>query len=161
LETRTCKICSITKDSSEFYAGQGNTCKDCTKQKTRAWRKANPVRYRATRQSWEKDNVDLAVKRKRARIKRRYKLPYEKFLEMLKAQDYRCAICGVALHDLYLAEVPSEETTKPVVDHDHRDGHVRGLLCSSCNVGLGLFEDKKKFLRAAINYLKRDQATGA
>lgn len=157
METRTCIKCSKTKPADEFYVRQGNTCKECGAARSAAWRKSNPVRYRATRQAWEKGNIDLAVKRKKTRIKRRYKLSYEQFLERLKEQDYKCTICAVPLHDPFLPGDPPEDTTKPVIDHDHRDGHVRGLLCSACNVALGLFEDNPKVIKSAYRYLKADQ----
>lgn len=68
-----------------------------------------------------------------------------------------CLICGVKFHSPF-DKNPTEETTKPVVDHDHRDGHVRGILCSACNVALGLLNDDTEIIRAAYNYLKRDRA---
>lgn len=40
------------------------------------------------------------------------------------------------------------------VDHDHITGKIRGLLCNSCNVGLGCFEDSIEYLESAIEYLK-------
>lgn len=79
---------------------------------------------------------------------------------MLKAQGYQCLICVVALYDpfVYLKDEDKPEgTTKPVIDHDHRDGHIRGLLCSACNVAIGLFEDDIRIIRAAFYYLKNDQ----
>ena len=50
-----------------------------------------------------------------------------------------CCICG--------------EKQELVIDHDHRTGKVRGLLCGSCNKGLGFFKDNKKYLNSAIKYL--------
>jgi hypothetical protein len=43
------------------------------------------------------------------------------------------------------------------VDHSHRTGKVRGLLCIECNTGLGRFEDKLQILINAIHYLKAHQ----
>lgn len=61
-----------------------------------------------------------------------------------KASDDRCAICGV------------EETKRyHALDHDHKTGRLRGILCHSCNVGLGHFKDDPALLAKAIAYLDR------
>jgi hypothetical protein len=52
----------------------------------------------------------------------------------------RCAICENDEKDL-------------VIDHDHKTGKVRGLLCRQCNSGLGMFGDSMDILKAAILYL--------
>lgn len=52
----------------------------------------------------------------------------------------RCAICG--------------SYTNLHIDHDHNTGRVRGLLCSSCNRGLGCFVDNIEYLLQAVAYLK-------
>jgi hypothetical protein len=64
------------------------------------------------------------------------------FLDLLDEQMGKCAICGWAGNErLY-------------VDHDHRTGRVRGLLCNRCNVGLGCFRDQIDDLSRAIIYLE-------
>lgn len=64
---------------------------------------------------------------------------------MLQAQSGVCAICKTkgAIDGHHLA-----------IDHDHKNGRIRGLLCSTCNKGLGQFKDKGSLLRAAITYLE-------
>lgn len=154
---KVCRVCGIEKSNDEFYAGQGRTCKECTKAKSEVWRRSNPDRYRATRRAWEKDNQELAIKRRINRLRKRYKISRQQVEELLEKQSFMCLICGVKFHSPF-DKNPTEETTKPVVDHDHRDGHVRGILCSACNVALGLLNDDTEIIRAAYNYLKRDRA---
>lgn len=70
------------------------------------------------------------------------KIDLEKFEAMLVEQDGHCAIC-------------ERETEKLCIDHDHATGIVRGLLCVTCNTGLGKFKDDPERLRAAAVYLGR------
>jgi hypothetical protein len=62
-----------------------------------------------------------------------------------------CAICGGPPSGKNRAGKPLEYFS---VDHDHKTGRVRGLLCQDCNVGLGRFKDDPKRLAAAIEYLR-------
>ena len=63
---------------------------------------------------------------------------------MLAAQDGKCAICGTT----------STGNRKAFhVDHDHKTGKVRGLLCSNCNTGIGNLRDDIGLLNRAIEYL--------
>ena len=74
-------------------------------------------------------------------LKRRYGLTSSDVDALVEAQGGRCAVCQ---------ERPPEH-----VDHDHRTGEVRGVLCSCCNQGLGGFRDRADLLRAASDHLHR------
>lgn len=105
------------------------------------WREANPdhgKQYREQRKIREPDY------RRRLDIEGRYGIPYEHYIALLEEQGGCCAICA--------REFPVIEGT-PHVDHDHRTGKVRGLLCSRCNMGLGGFDDNEVYLRNALYYL--------
>jgi len=80
-------------------------------------------------------------------LKAAYNLTPVGYNLLLKKQKNVCATCGVSQSRLkkYL-----------FVDHDHKTNRIRGLLCCSCNFGLGSFKDNKRILKSAITYLKRD-----
>lgn len=67
----------------------------------------------------------------------------EHYNRMLEEQDGKCAICKGTDHDRCLA-----------VDHDHVLGHIRMLLCSKCNMGIGLFNHSSILMQEAVEYLR-------
>lgn len=72
--------------------------------------------------------------------------------EMLAAQGGKCLCCG------------SEESGSKKgwhVDHCHRTGAIRGVLCANCNVALGHVDDSIEKLQMLINYLKSHGVEGA
>ena len=88
------------------------------------------------------EKIKLAY-RKNA-LKKRYKLTIEEYNEMYRKQESKCGICGIHENKL---------TKKLNIDHDHKTGKARELLCQKCNVALSYFEnfDIKPF----IEYLKK------
>jgi len=72
-------------------------------------------------------------------LKKRYNLTLDKYNEMYHKQKRKCAICGI--HEKQI-------TKKLNIDHDHRTGKARALLCQKCNVALSYFEnfDSKPFM---------------
>jgi hypothetical protein len=79
----------------------------------------------------------------------KYRLEPDEFDRLLESQGGRCAICRAlggkrAFH----------------VDHDHRSGRVRGILCHHCNLLLGNAKDDMETLKAAASYLARHAAAG-
>lgn len=90
-------------------------------------------------------------------LKRRYGIDLAEYDRMRRAQDYRCAICRRKESELPAAGRPPKDPDAPrirlVVDHCHRTGSVRKLLCSPCNVVLGALRDDPAVLEAAKVYL--------
>ncbi len=85
-------------------------------------------------------------------LKRLYGLSLAEFDAMLAAQGGVCLICGGT------ETTPKRKGGKirPMcVDHDHTTGAVRGILCATCNNGLGCFKDDPVRVQSALDYLKR------
>jgi hypothetical protein len=76
-------------------------------------------------------------------LKRRFGITLEEYLAMESAQEGLCAICGR----------PEPSGKNMAVDHCHKTGKVRGLLCHLCNRSLGGFGDDPEVVRAALTYL--------
>lgn len=71
---------------------------------------------------------------------RAYQITKEEYLKMIKDSNGKCAICKLKVKEL-------------TVDHNHRTGKVRGVLCHKCNSAIGLFMENVKNLKSAIKYL--------
>ena len=115
---------------------------------SKSWRSENPEKYRAqSRRSWEKNKVKkLAADRVRY-MREKYGITIEQYDSMYRAQNGACAVCdGVNLSGRRLA-----------VDHCHRTGKVRGLLCSMCNSAIGLAKERLDVLKKAVAYLEKHE----
>lgn len=96
---------------------------------------------------------EIRSQRRRKALLAVYGLTPESYDAMMTAQNGVCAICGL--------EEMKHHSKFLKIDHDRSccSGHrscgkcVRGLLCSNCNRGLGMFADDPRTLRAAIEYL--------
>ena len=75
-------------------------------------------------------------------LREQYHIDLETFWCMVDAQNGCCAICGIF------------KGNKLVIDHCHQSKKIRGLLCHSCNTGLGQFGDDISTLKLAIDYLQ-------
>ena len=99
---------------------------------------ADPEPAKARSRAWNAANKER--KREGAR-KRLYGFAPGQFKALSIAQGNRCASCG--------------DLTDLVIDHSHLTGENRSLLCSGCNVGIGMFKEDPSRLEAAAAYLRR------
>jgi hypothetical protein len=79
-----------------------------------------------------------------SRLKHLYGISLEEYNAMLEEQQYVCKIC----------RRPNSRNHPLSVDHCHRTGKVRALLCVKCNVGLGSLDDSIERLEEALLYLR-------
>lgn len=107
---------------------------------------ADPVRAMERTLRWRDRNPDAArAAARRSRLRNTYGIDPSLFDELVS--DGRCPICFRSFDDV----------KKVVVDHDHRTGDVRGVICGDCNSGLGMFADDWERLFNAIHYLSGER----
>lgn len=93
----------------------------------------------------KKNSKRYAFSRTVRRRGQKYGITQEDYQRMLDSQSNVCAICG---------GYETWEHSRLCVDHCHKTGKVRGLLCSRCNKALGGFWDDTAILSKAIDYLQ-------
>ena len=118
-------LCNSCKEWKIF--GKAKTyCKECCAERTRS------------RYNLEKQRSYL--------LKKKYGITPEKYDEMLSEQDYKCYICHT--HEDKIDRSLS-------VDHCHKTGKVRGLLCGNCNRFLGQIDDDINTAERLLEYLNK------
>jgi hypothetical protein len=125
------------------YAKQTPEQRKAKLARNKAYRDAHPEMFREAALTYYRDNKEKVTATIR---KKKYGITQEVFTALFNAQKGACRICGCKLS----VTVGSRSTH---VDHNHKTGEVRGLLCLKCNTGLGAFSDSPERLQAAIKYL--------
>jgi hypothetical protein len=130
-----CRVCHKTKTIEEFKKdssrriGYARICKSCH----------SPISNKPDRKKTNKR-------------KYKYNITTQQYEQMLANQNGMCAICR-----------NPEPRTDPhtgirralAVDHDHKTGKIRDLLCSSCNLALGLLQDDPIRIQEMLSYLQK------
>jgi len=146
-----CKYCSTSKPRGEFYFHSctkdklANICKKCHISKAVERQKKNPEATNLRGRLWKKNNPE---KYKNQHLRKRYGISLEVYKEILARQGGGCGICG---------NPQSKQGHYLGVDHCHITNKVRGLLCYSCNIGLGNFHDDIEKMEKAIAYLRKNK----
>lgn len=138
-KTRQCTKCDQWKPWGDFATNGGkpyphSRCHSCAIEMHRVKRRKNPTLY--------------ALNQRRADLKTKYNLTLEQYEEMLQSQGLACKICK--------SKRSGRKSGVFLVDHNHTNGKVRGLLCARCNVGLGTFDEDTARFRLAACYIEKD-----
>lgn len=83
-------------------------------------------------------------------LKKKYNMTWADYYKILDSQNLKCPIC---MRDI--KPRPSKRMTH--IDHCHRTGKVRGILCSDCNKLLGMSRENIQTLKNAISYIRKYQ----
>lgn len=140
---RTCAVCNEKKDLKKFHRnkrfplGYAYTCIQCFNIGRNGKWKREPTK----RHEYYLKNRTKQLDRD---LFKHYGITRDKYNEMLLAQDSLCAICG---------KHASESNKGLHVDHCHETKVVRGLLCNSCNLAIGLLKHNKTIIQKSLEYL--------
>lgn len=146
---KTCDVCRETKPLDAFSPhprckqGRYPNCKACRAVRARVDYARNREAILDSLRQRRANRRDAFVEYERTRsLRRKYGISPQEYDALVEAQAGLCAICGTTVDRLH-------------VDHCHETNGIRGLLCKTCNVGLGLFGDDPDRLREAADYLER------
>lgn len=93
---------------------------------------------------WAESNTTAVKARK---LKYKYGISLDDYDYMMEKQGFCCMLCDKEFQ-LHKGRYSAH------VDHDHKTGKIRGLLCFQCNIGLGSFKDDQAILSRAIRYIE-------
>ena len=121
------------------------------KQQQKFWVEKNRDEHLRKKREWYYKNKERQLQSQQKRNRKEwYGLEHDDYLKLLEDQHHVCAICG----NVETARNPSGKIKPLSVDHCHKTGKVRGLLCRACNTLLGNAKDDVDVLISAISYLK-------
>jgi hypothetical protein len=136
--TKVCNQCQKEKELNDFVkrsnraSGRQPYCKDCHNKSVR--------------------NKYCSKKMKDYDLFRSYGITLKEYNLLFKNQEGCCAIC-----EKHLSELNDKHKKSLCVDHNHKTGFIRGLLCDKCNRGIGLLCDSEKILLNALKYLAKNR----
>lgn len=179
METIKCTKCELEKNVSEFYKSKRHklgyipTCKNCeslrhikkydTKKRrqhyvenketyllrSKMYNEQNKEKIKIKRKEYYNNNkllfLEASWKKKGILNKNSEFFKKQDFDELFEKANNCCQICG---------DTKTSHKKGFVVDHCHKTGYARGILCAHCNLSLGGFKDSLELLEATLKYLK-------
>jgi hypothetical protein len=157
---KLCRKCSSFKQLDEFGRDKNKAdklrtyCKECnsneykkwyykdsekSKQVSKEWRDRNPDKRKAM---WEK----YFITDKKLKMFKTYGLTFGEYEKMLQDQEFKCKTCLI-----HFSTIPAKQVH---IDHCHKSGKVRGILCHRCNISLGTIKENIQTLKNMIIYLE-------
>lgn len=131
---RVCKYCGEEKWEEEWAfqthknrnPSSFGRCKECVKAR--------------------KNSPEIREINRKSMLKIMYGITSEEYNELLRVQNFSCAICKGHI---------SKFKKALSVDHNHMTGEVRGLLCQKCNMALGLLGDRLEAIQNLLKYMEK------
>jgi len=100
------------------------------------------------REKARRETPEARAKAKAYHLYRNYGITWDEREAMIVCQGSVCAVCGSA----------EWGHMGPLVDHDHKTGEVRGIVCHKCNIGIGLIGDNLERAKSVVDYLEKAQS---
>lgn len=162
---KTAKQLDLFSSSRDELDGYAHACISCNRNRGRKYRMRNKDKIRARSAIFRNANREHVLKQKREydkiyrsrpgypladrfrNIKQKYGLTAFDYNRLLASQEAKCAICNTSLNDL--------GKKRMVIDHCHKTKKVRGLLCTTCNLGIGYSKESVDILQNMIAYLQK------
>lgn len=170
METKICIRCKIEKLLTDFYRNNqkkdgldcyckkchNEICKKSIRKRVKEDKTVQLKKNALARALYAKEPEKFRLRSrnrtyeelKNSDLKHKYNITFKDYLEIWNRQEGKCAICG----QLETRKVKNKLSVL-AVDHDHKTGKIRGLLCSKCNISLGLLNDNIDVLKNMIDYL--------
>jgi hypothetical protein len=150
-ETRNCPDCGIDISMRTLRSARCEVCQKKHERKRQGeYRKKVQEKIKRYLEKYQEKKLKKSINfnpihRDKA-LKRNYAMTLDDYDRMLNDQEGKCAICRV-----------SQLTPRCFyVDHDHKTGKIRGLLCPKCNHALGCLEYINKYADQIGNYLEKN-----
>jgi hypothetical protein len=161
-KNKKCTKCLETYSVECFYKNM-SSCKKCADESSRLWkinhpgwntkksnnwRKNKPEQYKEWYKGYIQNNRERKnevskthyIKNRDKLFCKKYNCTQEQLDELRSRSNEKCEICGI-------------ESKKLHIDHNHKTGKLRGILCNRCNMGIGSFEDSMELFQKVIEYL--------
>lgn len=132
----------VKKETGRRY----RSCKLCFRKKASDWKAKNRSRVQDSQKKWHDENYrDYA-------LRRQFGLTQADYNKIRDRQNNLCAICG---DGETRKDHKTQRVTSLAVDHCHKSGKIRELLCSRCNLVLGRVSDETALLKKMVKYLRK------
>lgn len=149
-QIKLCRKCQESKPLNDFFRsdrsadGYAYQCKECVRKYRRERYAGNSEAILRKNYQYRHNKKTIDGRRERM-LQQKYGLSLDQYEALLIAQDYKCKICK--------HEEGERGRAKLAVDHDHKTGKIRGLLCDPCNRGIGMLLDDPNIILNAYQYI--------
>ncbi len=155
MKKKICTKCKKQKSFSEFAKDKSRKdgcypqCKKCKRKKYKEYSQQLEAKRRK-RKYMKKYDAKRKLEVKEKNLINKYGMTLKEWNKMFQKQKGECAICGIHQSELHWGLC---------VDHNHKTGYIRGLLCHKCNDGMGRLraDEGTHILEQAINYIKKNK----